>query len=307
MTSLVIGAQGFIGSHLVDFLLARGDHVVAAGRSSPPVREGVLNRRLDILDAQSVQSLLAECQPDEVYHLAAQSFPTVSWEDPKATFRVNVDGTLNVLDALRDTQKPARMVFASSSSIYAQHPEEQPIREDGPLLPSSPYGVSKLAAEQLVRLYALRDGLPAVIVRPFFLIGPRKIGDVCSDWARSIAEVERGMRAELSVGNLDVVRDFLPVEDGVRGLALAAERGRSGESYNISSGRGVNLREVLGLFAASAGCAVPVRIDPNLLRPVDERVKIGDNSRLRALGWTPSDGVGDAIKRTLEYWRRIVS
>lgn len=306
MTSLVIGAQGFIGSHLVDFLLARGDCVIATGRSEAALREGALNRRLDVLDAAAVQSLVEEFQPDEVYHLAAQSLPKLSWDDPKPTFRVNVDGTLNVLNSIRDAQKHVRLVFASSSSIYAQDPDGNPIKEDGPLLPSSPYGVSKLAAEQLVRLYALRDGLQAVIVRPFFLIGPRKTGDVCSDWARSIAEIERGACAELKVGNLDVLRDFLPVEDGVRAMALAAEKGRSGEAYNIASGRGWNLHEVLEMFAASALCPVPVRVDPSLLRPVDERVKIGDNTRLRKLGWAASGEVSGAIHRTLEYWRSMV-
>lgn len=290
----------------MDFLLDRGDRVIAAGRSTAPLQKGVISRRLDILDGAAVISLLREFQPDEVYHLAAQSLPKVSWEDPKATFRANVDGTLNVLNALREAQNGARMVFASSSSIYAQHPEGYPIREDGPVLPSSPYGVSKLAAEQLVRLYALRDGLQAVIVRPFFLIGPRKTGDVCSDWARSIAEIERGNRTELRVGNLDVVRDFLAVEDGVRGLALAAEKGCSGEAYNISSGRGWSLREILELFAVSAACPVPVRVDSSLLRPVDERVKIGDNTRLTALGWTAPGEVGEAIRGILEHWRGIV-
>lgn len=306
MTSLVIGGQGFIGSHLVEFLLARGDCVVATGRSDGPLCEGALKRRLDVLDAAAVRALLGEFQPDEVYHLAAQSLPKTSWDDPQATFRVNVDGTLNVLDAVREAQKPVRIVFASSSSIYAQHPAGNPIGEDGPLQPSSPYGVSKLAAEQMVRLYALRDGLQAVIVRPFFLIGPRKTGDVCSDWARSIAEIEKGERTGLQVGNLDVVRDFLSVEDGVRGMALAAQKGRAGEAYNISSGRGWNLREVLDVFTASALCPVVVRVDPALLRPVDERVKIGDNSRLEQLGWTASGDVGDAIRRTLKHWRSLL-
>jgi GDP-4-dehydro-6-deoxy-D-mannose reductase len=148
--------------------------------------------------------------------------------------------------------------------------------------------------------------LKAAIVRPFFLIGPRKTGDVCSDWAKSVAEIERGFRSQLAVGNLEVVRDFLPVEDGVRALALVAERGRPGSAYNICSGEGWNLRDVLDLFVACARCSVSVRIDQNLLRPVDERVKIGDSTRLKELGWNLRGGVPDAVNRTLDYWRQMV-
>lgn len=314
MTSLVTGASGFIGSHLVDFLLARGDTVITLMRGQPTSTSEVSGRSVstlqgvremsgDVLDAVLLSRIIAEQQPDEIYHLAAQSLPNVSWEQPWLTHRINVDGTLNVLEAVRAAKPNAAVVVASSSSVYAQRADEAPIREDDPCHPSSPYGISKLAADHLARLYAQRYGLRVTIARPFFVIGTRKTGDVCSDWARSIVAIERGEKTDHAVGNLDIVRDFLHVADGVAGLAALAAKGAAGEAYNISAGRGWKLLDILAIMSGLARKPVHVRVDPARVRPVDERVKVGDNAKLKSLGWQEERGVEDALREILDYWR----
>lgn len=303
MISFVTGASGFIGSHLVDALVARGDRVITLSRQRCDGGGAVTPCFGDVLDAALLSRIVAEERPDEIYHLAAQSLPNVSWEQPWLTHRINVDGTLNVLEAGRAAKSKAAIVVASSSSIYAQRPDDAPIREDDPCRPSSPYGISKLAADHLVRLYAQRHGLRATIARPFFVIGTRKTGDVCSDWARSIVAIERGEKTEHQIGNLDIVRDFLHIGDGVEALLAIAAQGAAGEAYNISAGLGWNLKDVLSFMTAQARKPIKVTVDPARVRPVDERVKVGDNAKLKSLGWMERRGVEQALREILEYWR----
>ncbi len=307
MRCLVTGADGFIGGHLVEHLLAAGAETTGIGLAVNPLLEQLRARAkffpADILDPAALAAILAEVQPDAIFHLAAQSLPNVSWAQPAVTFRVNVEGTLNLLDAVRRQCPAARVVVAGSSAEYAPRPDGAPIRETDPLQPSSPYAVSKLAATELARLYQRRYGAGVVVMRPFFLIGPRKQGDVASDFARRIVAIERGAPAELRVGNLDLVRDFLDVRDGVSAMTLLAQSGAAGGIYNICSGRGCSLRELVERMQRLA--RVPFRVvpDPALVRPVDDLVKIGDPGRLRALGWSPRRDLDATLQDILEYWR----
>jgi GDP-4-dehydro-6-deoxy-D-mannose reductase len=303
MRVLVTGAAGFIGSHLVDHLLARGDDVLTFGRRTLPAKPGLSCIEGDILDAALLEKLVASHAPEQIYHLAAQSLPNVSWAQPILTHRINVEGTLHLLEAVRKSEARPRILIASSSSIYAQNPHGAPIREDDPCQPASPYGVSKLAADHYARLHAHRFGLHVVCARPFFLIGTRKTGDVCSDWARNIVAIERNEARELVLGNTDCARDFLPISDGVPALIRIAEMGQPGEAYNISSGVGWNLSDVLETLTSMSERKISTRVDPERVRPVDERIKIGDNRRLAALGWVPASTVPLALQEILNYWR----
>ena len=303
MISLVTGAAGFIGSHLVDYLLARGDTVVALQRKPAVGGDRLRVVEADVLDAERLTRVMCEHVPDEIYHLAAQSLPNVSWEHPQLTHRINVEGTLNVMEAARAGKIAPAIVVASSSAIYAQRDDDTAIREDDYCRPGSPYGTSKLAADHLARLYAERYGMRVLRARPFFLVGTRKVGDVSSDWARNVVAIERGISQELAVGNLDIVRDFLHVADGVEGLATMAAKGRAGEAYNVCSGRGCNLKEVLAALRGMARTNVDVRLDRSKVRPIDERVKIGESAKLRSLGWSERRSVAEALREMLDYWR----
>lgn len=306
---LITGIAGLMGSHLAELLLEEGALVFGTVHRQTGTIDHLRDRLTllpcDLLDREQVEAAVARARPRVVYHLAAQSLPSRSWREPGFTFRVNVLGTLNLLEAVRALSPKAAVVAAGSSAEYGLvPPDELPIQEERPLLPLTPYGVSKVAADLLARLYARAHGLRVVRVRPFFVTGPRKRGDVCSDFARGIAAVERGEAPTLKVGNLEPVRDFLDVRDAARALVLLAERGEPGEVYNLCSGVGRRVGEVLEVLLRLARRPVPVEGDPARLRPLDEPVVVGDNSRLRALGWRPRLPLERTLADMLDYWRR---
>ena len=305
MRCLVTGARGFLGSHLVDQLVARGDEVFAlvreAGRRSPFWPAGVQTDQSDPTDRSDLTELLKRVAPDQIFHLAAQSYPNVSWQDPQGTFSANLTGTAVLLEAVRAWGGPARVMVTSSSAVYAVSAD--PIPETGKLAPSSPYGVSKLAADSATDLYHQRYGMNVVRIRPFFLIGPRKRDDVCSDFARRIAHLEGQGGGTMKVGELSMVRDFLDVRDGIAGILTVMEKGVMGEVHNICSGTGYAVRQILDIYKTLANVPVQDELDPALVRPVEEPVKIGYPARLKALGWTPAHTLEQSLATILAYWR----
>jgi GDP-4-dehydro-6-deoxy-D-mannose reductase len=305
----ITGIGGFLGSHLAEFLLAEGLPVYGTihkdFRNVEHTKDKLALLPCDILDRQQVETAVVKTQPQVVFHLAAQSLPVLSWKDPEATFRVNVFGTLNLLEAVRKSGiDPTILVSGSSAEYGFTRPDEMPIQEEKALRPATPYGVSKAAADLLAYLYWRTYGMKVICGRPFFVIGPRKRGDVCSDFARGIVAVEKGQQPSLKVGNLEAVRDFLDVQDAIGALWLLVEKGTPGEVYNLCSGVGHKIGEVLRILLAMAMKPVPVEQDPARLRPADEPVVIGDNAKLRALGWEPQVPLQVTLARVLEFWRQ---
>jgi GDP-4-dehydro-6-deoxy-D-mannose reductase len=305
---LIAGISGFLGSHLAEFALTQGWAISGILRGDNRNIEGIRHKvalfRSDILDRTQVENAVQKVRPDVIFHLAAQSSPSVSWAEPERTFHVNVLGTLNLLEAVRAAGlKPVVVVAGSSAEYGFSQPDEVPIQEDKPLRPASPYGVSKVASSALALLYHRAFDMQVVVVRPFFVIGPRKTGDVCSSFAQGIVAVERGGQTSLNVGNLEMVRDFLDTEDAVRALWLLAEKGVPGQTYNVCSGTGHKIGTVLEAFLRMGSRPITVEHDPALLRPVDEPIVVGDNSRLRGLGWIPRVPLDDSLSRVLGYWR----
>jgi GDP-4-dehydro-6-deoxy-D-mannose reductase len=305
---LVTGAEGFLGCHLAEFLVAKGLTVYGTvqgdTRNLDHIKDRLALLPCDVADRQRVNEVALETKPDVVFHLAAQSLPVLSWQDPETTFRVNVMGTLHLLEAIRRAGLDSVVVVAGSSAEYSiRGQDEMPIKESRELRPTSPYGVSKVAVDLLSRFYWQTYGMKVIRARPFFVIGPRKASDVCSDFARGIVEVEKGRSDRLRVGNLEAVRDFLDVRDAVRALWLLAEKGTPGAVYNVCSGVGHSVREVLDILISLATRPIPVEPDPTRLRTADEPVVIGDNGRLRALGWKPEIPLDRALGAVLDYWR----
>jgi len=307
MNCLVTGAGGFIGGFLVESLVDRRYPVHAIARRATEALDRLGHRvhvyHGDVTDRGFVQQVTQQARPDAVFHLAAQSLPVKSWESPRVTYETNVIGTVHLLEALRGAELEPRIVMVSSSSIYAPSPGGEPINEDGPMRPATPYAVSKLAQDQMASLYHEQHGMHTVRARPFFLIGPRKRGDVCSDFARRVVAIERGDSARLPVGDLEVVRDFLDVRDGVEALCVLAEKGEPGCAYNVCSGKGVRIAEVLDCFKSLASVSCEEAQDPNLLRPIEERIKVGDPGRLGSLGWTPQTDLNETLDDILAFWR----
>lgn len=307
MKCLVTGAGGLVGTYLIEFLLEQRQDVCALDFSPSPLLESLKDRvrivKADILDRAFLGKVLQDERPDMIFHLAAQSFPSVAWDKPEWTFQVNVMGTLNLFEEVQAQGIDPLVVVACSSGEYAMSPSGRPIVETDAMSPSSLYAVTKLTQDHMARLYHEVKGVRVIRARPFFLIGPRKTGDVASDFARGIVAVERGIRKELLVGNVDIVRDLLDVRDGVEAFWMIAERGRVGDVYNICSGHGYSLREVLDQFKALAKVQVYTQVDPAKLRPIDELVKVGDPAKLMGLGWSPRRALAETLKDILEYWR----
>ncbi|MGD2116055.1 MAG: GDP-mannose 4,6-dehydratase [Acidobacteriota bacterium] len=319
MRALITGITGFAGSHLAEYLLAEQPDVEIFGtyrwRSRMENIEHLgemLGGRVrlvecELRDPSSVRWALEESRPDVVFHLAAQSFVPSSWTAPGDTVMSNVSGQINLFEAIRSLDLDPVIQIACSSEEYGMvQPDEVPIKETNPLRPLSPYAVSKVGQDFLGYQYFMSYGLKVVRTRGFNHTGPRR-GDVfvTSNFARQVARIELGLNEPvIQVGNLDAVRDFTDVRDMVRAYWLAVTRARPGEVYNIATGEGLTIREVLDRLVAMAEVEVRVKTDPERLRPSDVQILIGDSSRFRAdTGWEPRIPFDRTLRDTLDFWR----
>ncbi|NIT35209.1 MAG: NAD-dependent epimerase/dehydratase family protein [candidate division Zixibacteria bacterium] len=316
MKVLITGITGFAGSHLADYALARGGVQVfgtARWRSPSQNIEQIVDKitviDADLRDASSVDSLVVDIKPDWIFHLAAQSYVVSSWKVPSETITTNIVGTVNVFEAVRRAKYSPRMLVACSSEEYGfVKPEEIPITEENALRPLSPYGVSKVGQDLLSYQYFKSYGTDVVRTRAFNHTGPRR-GRVfvCSDFAIQIVEAQNGLRPYVSVGNVDAVRDFADVRDVVRAYWLALEKGEAGEVYNICTGKGYSIREVLAKLMAVSGADVEVRQDPKRLRPSDVPLLIGDNAKFSGrTGWHPEIPFEQTLSDIFDYWRQRI-
>jgi len=302
---LVTGAAGFAGSHLVDRLVGDGADVVAWHRpGGAPPRETARTRweAVDLLDADAVAAAIARLRPAAVYHCAGAAHVGRSWDTTESTFATNVRGTHHLLRALEREAAGARVLVPSSALVYAGANEA--LTEEHPLVPGSPYGLSKLAQEMLA--CRTNGQLGVTIARSFNHLGPRQDPHfVASGFARRIADIEKGRWSpEISVGNLDAGRDLTDVRDTVRAYTMILERGTPGRPYNVCSGRAITMRHLLDLLLARARVPVTVRVDPARYRPNDTPLLLGDPRRLRDdLGWTAEIPLEQTLDDLLEYWR----
>jgi GDP-4-dehydro-6-deoxy-D-mannose reductase len=298
MKALVTGADGFVGRHLVAWLQEAGDDVVETDR----------HHGLDILDPEALRAFVAGVQPEVVYHLAGQADVGGSWASPVATFRLNAEGTMNVLLAAV-AAGVSRVVAVSSADVYGRVGEDElPIAENAELRPVSPYGASKAAADLIALQTHLGHGLGVVRARPFNHLGPGQSDRfVASALASRVARNELDGTEEVPVGNLTSRRDFTDVRDVVRAYRLVAERGEAGVAYNVCSGRDVAVQELADRLVAMADRPMRLVPDPDLARPVDTPVLRGDPSRLQAAtGWSPSIPLEQTLADVLDDWRKRV-
>jgi GDP-4-dehydro-6-deoxy-D-mannose reductase len=298
MKVAVTGARGFVGPHLVAHLEAMGDDVVPLDRHGP--------HSVDITDAEAVHSRLLAARPDVVYHLAALSHVGESWKSPAASFRVNAEGTLNVLRACTELAVGRVVVVLSSEEYGRVSPEDLPLTEDSPLRPVTPYGAAKAAADLLALQAFLGDGLATIRVRPFGHTGPGQSDRfVVPALAARIARAEEEGVDEIPVGSLDAVRDLTDVRDVVRAYRLLAERGEPGEVYNVCSGTGVSVQAIADRLLAAARRPIRLVTDPDLVRPVEVPRLVGSNERLRATtGWAPEIPLETTLADVLDAARR---
>ena len=298
MKAVVTGSGGFVGRELVRHLQESGDEVMGLDHASG----------LDVTDPEAVRAAIGEFAPDAVYHLAAVTHVPRSWSAPLQVFRVNAEGTLNVLRACTQAGVERVLVVGSAEEYGAVREEDLPLAEDAPLRPLTPYGASKVAADYLALQAHLADGLGVVRVRPFNHTGPSQSDRfVIPALARRIAEAERDGRKEVPVGPLDPVRDFSDVADVVRAYRLLVERAEPGEVYNVCSGVGRSIAEVAEQLLNLARHPIELAPDPDLLRPVEVPRLVGRNHRLRKVtGWEPEVPFLTTLERILERWRAEV-
>ena len=299
MKALVTGAGGFAGRHLVDLLAVEGDDVVATDRA---------NGGPDLCDAEAVRGFVADEAPQAIYHLGGWADVGGSWQHPLEAFRVNAEGTLNVLEAARSA-RVGRVLCISSADVYGQvTPEQLPITEDHPLAPVTPYAASKVAADYLALQAWLGHGLEVIRARSFNHIGPGQAEQfVTAALAMRIARNEIEGGDEVKVGNLTPQRDLTDVRDVVRAYRMLMIDGEPGVAYNVCSGRALAIEQICNMLLSLANRPMAVVPDPDLQRPVDTPVLLGDNSRLRAAtGWAPAIDITTTLSDLMDDCRARV-
>ncbi|HSL22108.1 MAG TPA: GDP-mannose 4,6-dehydratase [Vicinamibacterales bacterium] len=311
---IVTGAAGFAGSHLADRLarkLPPDQPLVAWHRPGGTLPRTCAPRvtwaAVDLLDREAVAAAIAGTQPTAVYHCAGSPHVASSWSDSLVPLESNVLGTHHLLLAVERHAPDARVLVPSSALVYA--PADCALAEEAPLLPRTPYGLSKLAQELLAaRAHGDRD-LRTLIARPFNHIGPRQRDSfVASAFARQIAEAEAGLgEPVVRVGNLEARRDLTDVRDTVRAYQAIVERGATGRTYNVCSGRAYRVGELLERLIAMARVPMRVAVDAARLRPADIPLLAGDPSRIeRELGWRAEIPIEETLADLLAHWRTEV-
>jgi GDP-4-dehydro-6-deoxy-D-mannose reductase len=317
MRALITGITGFAGSFLAEYCLGcAGVQVVGLVRNRTRLTHAasfashITLVEADLRDAVAVDRAVAAARPEMVFHLAAQAFVPQSFADPVGTLLDNAVGQLHVIQAMLRHCPAARLLAVGSATEYGMvQPEENPVDERVLLRPADPYAVSKVTQDLQAYQYFVSHGLQAVRVRAFNHTGPRQEeAFVASRFAREVARIEAGLAPpELTVGNLTAIREFTDVRDVVRAYFLAGTQGEPGEVYNVGSGDGRRIQEVLDLLASLSRVPFTVREDPSLLRPVDVPALVCDASRLRErCGWQPQIPLERTLRDLLDYWRARV-
>jgi GDP-4-dehydro-6-deoxy-D-mannose reductase len=313
----ITGITGFVGSHLAEFALDReGVEVYGAVRwrsrmdNVEHIEDRIHLLDCDLRDNVAVRNALKSVKPDYIFHLAAQSFVPTSWKAPAETLTTNILSELNLLESIRDLELDTRMQVAGSSEEYGLvHEDEAPIKEDNPLRPLSPYGVSKVAQDYLAYQYNQSYGIFTVRTRAFNHTGPRR-GQVfvTSNFCRQVALIEKGKKDPvIEVGNMEARRDFSDVRDIVRGYWLSLEKGEPGDVYNLGSGKAITIQQLLDLILTMSDVRIEVRQMPERMRPSDVQLLLCDFSKFnRVTGWKPEIPLEKTVKDLLDYWRERV-
>tara|TARA_B100000614_G_scaffold178427_1_gene159317 strand:- start:1729 stop:2640 length:912 start_codon:yes stop_codon:yes gene_type:complete len=299
MKALITGSEGFVGQHLAEHLSREGDEVFCSDLSLGGP---------DLLDPVGTTGLIAKVQPDHVYHLAGQADVRASWEDPLMTFRVNAEGTLNVLRACQ-LSNVKRVICISSAEVYGSVEESDlPITERHAINPSNPYAASKSAAEVLCKQMN-SQGLQIMRARSFNHFGPgQKENFVVAALTKRMLLAQQLEQSEILVGNLATIRDFTDVRDVVRAYRLILTKGEGGNVYNVCSGIGRKISELATTLLSKINSELELKLDTKLQRPSDTPVLIGDYSKLhKQTGWEPRIGFDRTIEDTIEFTRTLMT
>lgn len=308
--ALIIGAAGFVGGYLIDELDRNGQEVHATCLPNEKISGNCTAHTLDILKKDDISAILDDVKPDVVYHLAAQSSVALSWKKPRLTAEINVVGTLNVLEAVRECEKEMRLILIGSGEEYGFIREGAcPLKETENLAPGNIYAATKACQGMLGGIYARAYGMDIVMVRAFNHSGAKQSPMfVISDFCKQIAEIEYGLKEPvISVGNLEAMRDFTDVRDVVRAYRMLSENGRSGQVYNVGRGQAVKISRILETALSYAKCGITVTQDKARMRAADIPLIEPDVSKINEdTGWKAEISMEQTIEDTLDYWREAL-
>jgi GDP-4-dehydro-6-deoxy-D-mannose reductase len=317
MRFLITGVAGFVGRHLVQYLSSVYPSAIIFGVDvvqSTDIGQEIKDfhyRPANLLDKEKVLQLMAEARPDRIVHLASFSSVSYSWENPSESFLNNSLIFINIIEAVRHECPECRLLSVGSSEEYGKADHlPGPIAENHPLSPTSPYAVARVSQEMLSAVFAKGYGLDIVMTRSFNHIGPyQRDSFVLPSFAKQFIQAERAgqKKLELLCGDLEVVRDFTDVRDVVRAYDLLLRFAERGEVYNVCSGRGQKLLDVIRLMEKLTGIEALLNVDKSLIRPLENRSIVGDNSKIAALcGWQAERSFESSVADVLEYWRTVV-
>jgi GDP-4-dehydro-6-deoxy-D-mannose reductase len=310
-TILVTGGTGFAGSHLIEELLTQGyTNIYSTTFSKPDDTVRFLPessyKKVDLSDPQATQDLFAQVKPDWVFHLASFAYVGKSFEKARELFGNNIGLQLSVLDAIHTQVPQARVLTIGSAEEYGIVGENvDRIDEDTALNPVNPYAVSKVTQDLLAQSYVFSYQMNIIRARPFNHIGVRQTGDFAIPaFVNQIIQIERGTQDKLHVGNLEGIRDFTSADDMVKAYILLMEKGVVGEVYNIGSGKGWKMNDVVEMLLSLANKPITVEADPQRFRPLDVPKLIADNKKMVALGWQPTIDIKPTLQEVLEEGRK---
>ena len=324
---LITGITGMVGSHLADFLLAETDWDIygmcrwrspmdnlghIAGRINAKDRVFLLYG--DLRDTMSIRDVVVKSKPDYVFHLAAQSFPRTSFDAPLDTMDTNIQGTVRVLDALREHAPKSVIHVCASSEVFGRVPKEKlPIDEECSFHPASPYAISKVGTDLVGRFYAEAYGMTIMTTRMFTHTGPRR-GDVFAEstFAKQIAMIEKNLIPPVvKVGNLQSLRTIADVRDAVRAYyMLVTVKPVAGAYYNIGGTHSMTIEELLHTLISYSPrkAEITVEIDPDRLRPIDADLQVPNTAKFEAhTGWKPTIPYDKTLRDLLDYWRKRIA
>lgn len=308
--ALIIGAGGFVGSYLIDCLHEEFNMEVYATKlqGTEFSHPFAAVRDLDIMSKEDIVELLYDVRPDYIFHLAAQSSVSVAWKNPMLTIDVNIKGSVNVMEAVRELfYKPRILVIGSGEEYGHIKAGDTPISEDTILRPGNIYAATKACQNMIGSIYAQAYDMEMMLVRAFNHVGPGQAPlFVVSDFCKQVAEIELGLKEPvICVGNLSAKRDFTDVRDVVRAYAMLIQKGVAGETYNVGSGKAMEIRKILDLIVGMSSAKISVEVDPNKIRPVDVPIIEADISKIHDVtGWKPEISIEQTIRETLDYWRK---
>lgn len=310
MKYLITGISGFVGYHLAKKLLAERADVM--GIDAQPLVEELRSQvqffSVSLMDTVALQDVLSQVKPECIIHLASASSVGFSWQKPTECFVNNTNIFLNLVESVRALDLRCRILSVGSSEEYGPvKASETPLVETHALNPMNPYAVARVAQEQLSRVFASGYGMDIVCTRSFNHLGSGQTDRfVISSFVKQAVELSLGKRDKITCGNLDIIRDFMDVRDVIEAYGLVLDKGKSGDVYNVCSGHGTSLKEILAIICELVGVPFSPSIDPNLIRPIDNPVIVGSSEKIKGLGFSCQYDLKASLSDMVAWWTKNI-